>query len=344
MTVNRRWTLATYPETGLAEQNFKLVKETLPAQTLEPGEVLVSNNMFAVAPTIRNWLNSSARSSRGSTPIGGPIRGMAGCTVVASAHSEYPVGMRMIAMSRWEDWSVIRPDQAPVPVFAIPADMDFMQALGSYSLNALTAYFGLLRVGRPQCGETVLVSAAAGSVGSVVCQIARIKGCRVIGIAGGTEKCSWLVQECGCDAAIDYRSEDLDTKLRALCPTGVDVFFDNVGGAQLQTALNHIARKGRVILCGQISTYDDPDAPLPALDMMKLVYGSIRMEGFVVGDFVAEAASARSDLSAWIEAGKLTVKIDLRSGIEQLPRALVDLFKGSNQGTLLVSNGAIYPD
>lgn len=338
MTVNRRWTLASYPESGLGTDNFKMVRETVAAHSLEPGEVLVRNNMFAVAPTIRNWLNPAARSSRGSTPIGGPIRGMAGCEVIGSAHPEYPIGTRMIAMSRWEDWSVIRPDQAPVPVFPIPNDMDFAKALGPLSLNALTAYFGLLRVGRPLRGETVLVSAAAGSVGSVVCQIARKQGCRVIGIAGGAEKCSWLEQECGCDAAIDYRLEDLDSRLRALCPAGVDLFFDNVGGAQLQTALNHIARGGRVILCGQISTYDDPEAPLPKLDMMKLVYGSIRMEGFVVGDFVAEADSARSDLSAWIEAGELSVKIDLRSGIDQLPCALVDLFKGNNLGTLLVAN------
>jgi len=338
MTANRRWTLANRPEGKIAVGDFALLDADEVERELAAGEVLVSNRLFAVAPTIRNWLKPPSGAYRASIPLGGTVRGMAACEVLISSDEAFPVGARMIAMSEWADRSVIRPHMAPVPVFRVPPEMDFARAMGPLSLNSLTAYFGLLDVGRPVAGETVLVSGAAGSVGSVACQIARIHGCRVIGIAGGAEKCVRLVEELGVDAAIDYHGDNLSQRLAELCPGGIDLFFDNVGGRQLRAALEHMASHGRIVLCGQIATYDGSEPSANPLDLMKVVYGRVRMEGFVVGDYVARADEARRKLAEWLENGRLRVAVDLREGFEQLPAAFVDLFRGANRGTVLVAN------
>ena len=336
MTQNRRWTLARRPGGPVGASDFALVDEPLEEREFAAGEVLVRNRMFAVTPTIRNWLNDPGQSYRGSIPFGGTIGGMAACEVVASADPAYLAGARLVAMSRWEDWSVLRPAAAPVPVFPIPQGMSFEDALGAYSPNSLTAYFGLSDAGRPIAGETVLVSGAAGSVGSIVCQIARILGCRVIGIAGGEENAAGLTSVRG-GGAVDYREGGVAARLKELAPRGIDLFFDNVGGELLQAAVDNMARHGRIVLCGQISAYDrDGGAPGPR-DMMKLVYGSIRMEGFVVGDYVDRAEEARAALAGWIAEGRLVVRLDVRNGFEQLPLAFTDLFRGANEGTLLVA-------
>lgn len=336
MKVSRRWTLAARPAGRVAASDFALVTEPFDAPTLRDGEVLVRNHLFSVAPTIRNWLNDGP-SYRGSIPIGGTIAGMTACEVIASRHPEHRVGSRMVAMARWEDFSVVSPDRTPVPPFPIPDDVSFEDAMGLYSPNSLTAYFGLLDVGRPVAGETVVVSGAAGSVGSLVCQIAKIIGCRVVGIAGGQAKCRRLVEIAGVDAAIDYRVDDVSERLAALCPSGIDLFFDNVGGDQLQAAVDTMADRGRIVLCGQISAYDKPGGAAGPRDMMKIVYGRIRMEGFVVGDFVDRAPAARKQLQRWQAEGRLSVQIDVRAGFDRLPDAFVDLFSGGNAGTLLVA-------
>lgn len=338
MIRNRRWTLRRRPDGPVSTDNFELLETEFPHPELADGEVLVRNHLFAVAPTIRNWLGGQGKSYRGSVAPGGTIPGMAGCEVLASRNAAYPVGTRIIAMSRWEDFSVLAPDAAAVPVFGMRGDMTFEMALGPLSPNSLTAYFGLLAVGRPLAGETVLVSGAAGSVGSVVCQIAHILDCRVIAVAGGAEKCDWLARVCCADQTIDYRAENVAARLAELCPGGVDVVFDNVGGDFLQAAVDNIAAHGRIVLCGQISAYDGPTGAAGPRDMMKLVYGRVRMEGFVVGDFIDEVDEARAVLAAWWRNRKLHVRIDRREGIECLPGALVDLFSGANEGTLLVAS------
>jgi NADPH-dependent curcumin reductase CurA len=337
MTINRRWTLARRPAGPVAIGDFVLVEAPFTAPALNHGEVLVRNRVFAIAPTIRNWLNPPGRSDRGSIPIGGVIAGMAGCEVVASHHPDWQVGDRLIAMARWEDWSVVAPDGASVPAFRLPADMDFAVALGPLSLNSLTAYFGMTDVGRVAAGDTVLVSGAAGSVGSVACQVARIRGAHVVAIAGGADKCAWLRESCGVEVAIDYRSEDVAARLAEACPAGIDLFFDNVGGALIDAAIDRMAAHGRIVLCGQVATYDS-DAPARGpRDMMKLVYRRIRMEGFVVGDFVHRADEARAALNVWIDGGALKVRVDLRRGFDTIPAAFVDLFSGRNRGTLIVA-------
>jgi NADPH-dependent curcumin reductase CurA len=340
MTRNRSWTLASRPEGPVSPANFALVDAPFERPSLGERELLVRNRLFAVAPTIRNWLNAPGQSYRGAIPLGGAITGLAGCEILASRHPDYPVGARIIAMSRWEDISVLSPDKAAVPVFAVPENMPFEIALGPLSPNSLTAYFGLIEVGRLIAGETVLVSGAAGSVGSVACQIARIHGCRVIAVAGGRDKCDWLKQTCGVDHAIDYRTENIAARLAELCPRGVNLVFDNVGGEFLQAAVDTIAVHGRIVLCGQISAYDRRGGAPGPRDMMKLVYGRVRMEGFVIGDFIDGIRAARETLAGWLAEGRLTVRVDLRHGLNQLPGALVDLFSGANQGTLLVANDA----
>ena len=209
------------------------------------------------------------------------------------------------------------------------------QWLNVLGMPGMTAYFGLLDVGQPQPGETVVVSGAAGAVGQTVGQVAKLKGCRVVGIAGGPEKCRWLVETAGVDAAIDYRADDLPQAVARACPKGVDVFFDNVGGATLDAAVDVMNRLGRIILCGQIAGYDGTAMRGPA-NMMRLIYGSITMRGFLVGDFADEWETARADLKRHYDSGAVVSRDDLREGFAQLPAHFCDLFEGQNSGTLMV--------
>jgi NADPH-dependent curcumin reductase CurA len=208
-----------------------------------------------------------------------------------------------------------------------------MSALG---LTGITAYFGLVEVGRPRAGETVVVSGAAGATGSVVGQIARILGCRVVGIAGGPEKCRYLLHELGFDAAIDYRSEDVAARLHETCPDGVHVYFDNVGGDLLDAALAELAMRGRVVLCGAIARYNDVKPKPGPRNYLNLLLKRGRMEGFIVLDFMPRAAVAVEALAGWLREGKLKDRVDVMDGLENAPAALARLFKGENQGKQLV--------
>jgi NADPH-dependent curcumin reductase CurA len=221
-------------------------------------------------------------------------------------------------------------------VRSVPEGQDLIEAMGPMGMNALTAYFGLTEVGRPQAGETLLVSGAAGSTGSVAAQIGRILGCRVVGVAGGPEKCEWLVDELRLDAAIDYREGSLVEQVMKKCPEGVDIFYDNVGGDVLQAAVENMNKFGRIVLCGQIAGYNG-SRPVPGpTNMMRMVYGSIRMQGFLLGDYEDELPRARVDLGRWIAEGRLTHREDVRSGFEHIPTVYEEIFTGGNNGTLLI--------
>lgn len=338
MILNRSWVLARRPEGAVAISDFEYREEMFIAPDLAEGEILVRSRIFSCAPTIRNWLNAPGRSYRGSIGLGQPVRGMAAVEILASRDPRFLPGMVVTAVAPWQDYAVLRPDEAAVPVTAIPDGIDPVEAMTVYSPNSLTAYFGLFAVGEPKPGQTVLVSGAAGSVGAMVCQMAQIAGCRVIAVAGGEEKCRWLERACGVTRAIDYRTADVPEQLRAACPGGVDIFFDNVGGRILQDAIDRMVPHGRIILCGQISAYDTGRPAAGPEDMMKIVYGRMRMEGFVVGDFADRYSEAMADIRAWVETGRLNCRVDLREGFMKLPLAFVDLFIGLNKGTLLVSN------
>jgi NADPH-dependent curcumin reductase CurA len=208
--------------------------------------------------------------------------------------------------------------------------------MGVLGLNGITAYFGLLEVGRPQPGETVVVSGAAGATGSVVGQIAKIRGCRVIGIAGGAEKCRWLTGEAGFDAAIDYKSERVERRLTELCPEGIDVFFDNVGGEILDAALGNLALRGRVVLCGAIAMYNEKVPPAGPRNYLSLLVKRGRMEGFIVLDFMPRAGEAVAALTQWVHEGRLKHEEDVREGLENAPQTLQRLFDGKNRGKQLL--------
>jgi NADPH-dependent curcumin reductase CurA len=240
------------------------------------------------------------------------------------------------ALSSWQDYVVLTP--ATHRVARVPETMTLVEAMGPLGLNAQTAYIGLHNIGRPEPGQTVVVSGAAGSVGSVAAQLAKRMGCNVVGIAGGSSKCRWLLDACGIDAAVDYKTDDVAARLAELCPRGIDIFFDNVGGPILQAGVDRMARLGRIVLCGQISAYNtDRPAPGPQ-NMLRLIYGSISLRGFVISDFFDELERARADLQAYYRAGMLAFRTDTRRGFESLPVVLNDLFSGANNGLLLVSD------
>ena len=337
MSVNRAWVLARRPEGPVAASDFAYREEDYAAPELADGEILVRTKIFSCAPTIRNWLNPPGTSYRGAIGIGEPIRGMAASEIVATRHPGFAVGDLVTAVTPWQDYAVLWPDRAAVPVTAVPRGIDPIDAMTLYSPNSLTAYFGLFAVGEPQRGMTVLVSGAAGSVGAMVCQMARLAGCRVVAVAGGQEKCRWLEEHCGVATAIDYRSGDMAARLRVASPDGYGLFFDNVGGQILQDAIDQMVPHGRIVLCGQISAYDTGRPAAGPSDMMKLVYGRIRMEGFVVGDFADRYDEATTAIRAWSASGQLECRVDLRKGFALLPNAFAGLFSGLNTGTLLVT-------
>lgn len=331
---NRQWLLARRPSGTCVAEDFLYRVERFSLPALGEGEILIQSMAFLCAPTIRNWMDDASGNFMPSILLGEPVRGPCAARVIASANPDFPAGSRVCTIGNWQDYDIVSPERALIRL--IPDGFTFIEALGPVGMNALTAYFGLLEIGKPKSGETVLVSGAAGSVGTVVTQIAKILGCRVIGIAGGIAKCDWLVEHGCVDHIIDYKAEDVAARVAALSPDGVDIYFDNVGGATLQAAINNMARGGRVILCGQISGYNDGAAENQIGNLMRLVYGSIRMEGFLASNYTTQFPQAMSHLAGWIREGRLHHREDIRVGMELLPLSLNALFDGSNEGTLIV--------
>ncbi len=326
--MNRQFLLAQRP-TGLVERStLELVERAVP----EPGDgqVVVRNLLLSLDPTNRVWMNE-ADSYLPAVPIGAVMRGIAAGRVVASRAKGLATGDLVTGLLGWCDYAAV--DAAQVNL--VPAGVPLSAALSVFGHIGLTAYFGLLDVGRAKPGETVLVSGAAGATGSLVGQIAKLQGCRVVGTAGGPAKCAWLRDELGFDAAIDYRSANLHEAVAAACPDGVDVFFDNVGGDILEVALQHLALRGRVVLCGAISQYNAVSPKGPA-GYLHLIAKRGRMEGFIVLDYIPRAAEAIAALVPWVQQGKLRYKIDVVDGLENAPEALNRLFDGRHDGKLLV--------
>jgi len=332
--LNRQWLLVRRPTGLCVPEDFLYREEQIRAPVLRDGEILIHNVAFLCAPTIRNWLDSASGNYMPSIGLGEPVRGPCAARVIASANPDFPAGSRVCTISSWQDFDVVSP--ASTLIRLIPDGFSFLEALGSVGMNALTAYFGLCEIGKPKNGETLLVSGAAGSVGTNVTQIGKILGCRVIGLAGGKAKCDWLLERGCVDHCIDHINEGVADRIAALCPNGIDIFFDNVGGRTLQAAIDNMARHGRIVLCGQISGYNDGAADNRIGNLMRLVYGSIRMEGFLASNYIAHFPRAMSCLAEWIKQGRLVHREDVRTGIDVLPSSLNALFDGSNKGTLIV--------
>lgn len=328
---NRRWLLARRPTGMISEADFSLDEAEIPQPG--EGEVLVRNLYLSCDPTQRGWMSRDTYLP--AIAIGEVVRSFAGGEVVRSNDPRFAPGQRVCGLFGWQDYGVAKHSDAS-PIFPAPDGFPLTTGLSALGLTGMTAYFGLLEVGRAKQGETVVVSGAAGATGSVVGQIAKILGCRVVGIAGGKEKCNFLTGELGFDAAVDYKNDNLITAVRAACPRGIDVYFDNVGGAILDVALAFLAMHGRVVICGAISTYNDDSAAPGPRNYMNLLARRGRMEGFLVLDYVHRAKQATDALSAWLRAGKLKDRVDIVEGFENAPAALARLFSGGNVGKQLV--------
>ncbi|MEL7046033.1 MAG: NADP-dependent oxidoreductase [Pseudomonadota bacterium] len=333
---NREWRLARRPQ-GISQPNdFEFVADGSMPDSPQEGEIVVHNRAFLCAPTIRNWMDPPGNNLYPSIGIGELLFGPASAVVLESAHPGFSPGDPVATISAWQDYALVRPDEVMTRV--LPEGHSLIEGVGVFGLNSLTGYFGMRDIGAIQPGESVLVSGAAGSAGSIAAQVAKLDGCRVVGIAGGTEKCQWLMDECAIDAVIDYRSEAVRERVAALFPDGIDVFFDNVGGEPLQAAVDYMTAFGRIVLCGQIASYNEGAPPEGPRNMMRLIYGGVRMQGFLVNHFEDRFNEALRDLTDWERSGQLHHREDVREGLENLPRAFNSLFDGSNRGTLIVTN------
>ena len=328
--VNTQCRLAVRPVGLPKAADFTIVEEPVPAAA--DGGIVVEIDYLSIDPAMRTWMNAG-RSYVPPVQIGEVMRALAVGHVVESRHRGFAVGddvsglfgVQRYAVSNGADVNKVDTSVAPATVH-----------LGALGISGLTAYFGLLDVGRPEPGQTVLVSAAAGSVGNIVGQIAKIKGCRAVGIAGGEPKCRWLVEEGGFDAAIDYKNADLRAELKIHAPDGVDVFFDNVGGATLEAALNRLAHGARIVLCGAVAQYND--TPRGPANYMQLLVARASMTGFVIFDYANRYPEGIAQLANWLSTGQLRSHDQIEHGnIADFPETLLKLFNGENTGKLILA-------
>ena len=324
MAKNQKWILKERPTGLVDDSNFLFIEEDLPE--IKDGEILIQTEYLSVDPTQRMWLTDMP----GYLPpiqIDEVIRSGGMGRVIASKNERFNEGELVNGFLGWQthlisDGKGFRkvPELLPIPTM--------LNVLG---LTGITAYFGLLDIGQPKEGETVVVSGAAGATGSVVAQIAKIKGCNVIGIAGGEEKCGWL-EECGLDHVIDYKATKATKEIRRIAQNGIDIYFDNVGGPLLEAVLYQINQKARIVICGAISNYASTDLPVGPRNLSSLIINRARMEGFLVLDYLERMDEAIQELSKWLMDGKILHKEDVQEGIENCPSTLNRLFTGQNIG------------
>jgi hypothetical protein len=326
---NRQIVLARLPEGRLGAEHFALNHGERPSPG--DGEVLVRVLYVSLDAANRAWMQGA--TYRSALEAGNVMAGGSLAEVIESRADNLRPGDLVFADTGWQEWAAV-PARG---LIALPRVEPLTYLLSVFGVAGLTAYFGLLECGRPKAGETVVVSAAAGSVGSIVGQIAKIKGCRVVGIAGGVAKCALLETELGFDAAVDYKAGDTRRALRAACPSGIDVYFDNVGGDVLEACLFNLNVHGRVACCGAVSQYDGAAPPhgprgVPGLIVTK----RLTLTGFIVSDFYAKREAALADLQGWVKSGELKVREDIMDGLESLPQALIGLLAGDNIGKRIV--------
>ena len=329
--VNRQFKLIARPQGEVKRSDFEFTSSPLrdPAE----GEVVVQVLYASLDPAMRGWMNDSRESYMPPVALGEVMRAITVGRVIASKNAQFAVGDHVTGLLGLQDYAYssgqgltkIDPKLAPLPMY-----------LGALGMPGLTAYFGLLDVGQPKAGETVVVSGAAGAVGALVGQIAKIKGARVVGIAGSAEKCRQLVEELGFDAAIDYKKDDVNAALKTHCPNGVDVYFDNVGGDILDAVLLNLALHARIVICGAISQYNSTEAIKGPANYLALLVKRATMKGLMVGDYYPRAMEAFKDMGGWIATGKLKTREDVVDGLENFPEAFQKLFSGQNNGKLVL--------
>lgn len=314
----------------MTDEDFELVEA--PMYELADGEALLRTVYLSMDATVRTWLDRG-EGYLPAVDIGEVVRSSGAGVVVASRCDAYAVGDVAISLTGWQEYAVVRDD---VFTTRLPPGTELLPMMSVFGATGAAAYFGLLEVGRPEPGETVVVSAAAGATGSLVGQIAKIRGCRVVGIAGTDEKCRWVTEELGFDACINHRTADLATALRETCPDGVDVYFDNVGGPILDAVLRRLAMHGRVVLCGAIAMYNAPGRPPGPANYLNLIARRGRMEGFITLDYWDRFPECMAQMAAWAAEGRLRWREELLEGLEACPRALNMLFTGENTGKVVV--------
>ncbi len=331
MRTNRAWTLAARPDGRFKPTDFAWAESPVPA--VEDGQVLVRQIHLSLDPTNRGWANPTA-TYLPPLPLGSVMRGLGLGVVEESRHPEFVSGDYVQGMLGWQLYFVgdgrglTRFDRRP----GVPLDA-YLSVFGHIGA---TAYFGLLEIGTPKSGDTLVVSGAAGAVGSLVGQIGRIAGCRVVGIAGSDEKCAWLTDELGFDAAVNYKGGSLPRKLRRACPSGIDVVFENVGGEVFDASLMLINKRARIVLCGMIAQYNEMVPPPGPRFLVNVLTQRARIEGFIVMDYAARYGEAFDALGRWIGEGRLTYRADIVRGLEHAPMAVNRLFDGANMGKLIV--------
>src|SRR6185503_187786 len=327
---NRQFKLIARPVGMPKRADFEFTTE--PVGEPRDGEVLVKVQYISLDPAMRGWMNEG-KSYIPPVKLGEVMRAGSAGKVLASKNAAFSAGDYVTGWTGVQEYSLsdgngltkVDPRVAPLPVY-----------LGTLGMPGMTAYFGLLEVGKPQPGQIVVVSGAAGAVGMVVGQIAKIKGCRAVGIAGGREKCDYLVRELGFDAAIDYKSDDVKRTLRQHCPQGVDVYFDNVGGEILDTVLTQLARHARIVICGAISQYNSTTGVRGPANYMSLLVNRASMTGMLVFDYANRYPEAMREMAGWLAAGKLKTREDIVAGLQTFPETLLKLFKGENFGKLVL--------
>jgi hypothetical protein len=331
MPQNQAWTLASYPTGWVTEANFRLVEGPAPAP--KDGEVLVRNLWLSLDPYMRGRM-SQAKSYAKGVEIGDVITGETAGEVLESKHPKFKPGDKVITGQRmgWQLYGCV-PGDSLTKVDAVRAPLSYY--LGCLGMPGLTAYFGMKEIGAPKAGETVVVSAASGAVGSVVGQLAKAWGCRAVGIAGGKAKCDYVVKQLGFDACVDYKAGNLLRDLREACPKGIDVNFENVGGEIFDTILPMMNTFSRVIVCGLISGYNAA-TPYGMTNIRAVLVNRIRMQGMIVFDWHQRYAEAREELAAMVQQGRIKTRETVADGIASAPKAFIGLLKGENFGKQLV--------
>jgi hypothetical protein len=334
MPVNRRFLLKRRPQGEPVPDDFALVEEPIPAPP--QGGFVVRNHYASLDPAQRGWM-SDEPSYMPPIPLGDPVRATTVGVVHASDNPDFPEGSWVMGLNGIEEYSAVTPGHfdAPIDVSMVESPAKFLSAMGAVGL---TAYFGLMEVGKPKAGETICVTGAAGAVGSVVGQIGKIQGCRVIGIAGGAEKCRRLIEDYGFDVAIDYRGKDFEAlraEIAEAAPDGIDIVFENVGGEIMEAEVFNLAKKARIVLCGLISEYNATEH-VGLKNLWQILVKEATIHGFLIMDYAPRFAEGGAVVAGWIAEGRLRMDEDIQEGIENSYEAFMRLFSGANTGKLVL--------
>lgn len=329
--VNRVWRLKKRPEGDIGDGDLELCNEAIPEP--KDGELLVKIIYLSLDPTNRIWMSDMDQYME-PVAVGEVMRGIVCGRVIKSKHPKFREGDVVSGFGGWGDYLIS--DGSGVAKMMTPAGISIADAFGIFAVVGPTAYFGLLDLGQPKPGETVVVSAAAGAVGSLVGQIAKLQGCRVVGLAGSDEKCRWIKDELGFDVAINYKKQNLDSALGEACPNGIDVYFDNVGGETLDWVLKRVNLHARIPTCGLISMYNASTLVPGPYRYTQILVKRVRVEGFIVLDYAPRFAEAITALADWIRAGKLKYRLHVVDGLENAVKTVRFLFTGENNGKLLI--------